>query len=121
MYDPYYIHSEAIKLKDNELWAQYKRLRNKVTHEIKQQKRIIKMGFNVMLVTERAWESCRVLNTKHTRSVHLYLRTYHLMLLTTFFPKLFHSGLKISGIIHLFWTTPELIFGFNFSEGFQFQ
>ncbi len=52
-YEREYKDRKAIQLKNNKLWAEYKRLRNKVTREIKQEKNCTtKMRFTVMLVIE---------------------------------------------------------------------
>ncbi len=55
MYKRDYVHRKAILLKDSELWAEYKKLRNKVAHEIKRQD--TKMRFNVMVI-EMEYGTC---------------------------------------------------------------
>ena len=53
MYQRDYIHSKAIKTKDNNKWNEYKLLRNKVVHSIANQQKITtRKRLNVKLTIE---------------------------------------------------------------------
>ena len=72
MYERDYIHKKAVQLKDNELWAEYKRLRNKVTHEIKLQETLYYQNEIQCNAGNRngMWKTVRrVLNKKHVNNV----------------------------------------------------